>query len=98
MNKKEILPLESFFIDLNDRSSDNGISETVNELKKEGYFQIKLKVKTSAENKMYDLQLDTDVFTKIKNIQDLPDWVIIKFILADGTLQDSEFKKRILND
>jgi|APIni6443716594_1056825.scaffolds.fasta_scaffold00919_6 tRNA-binding EMAP/Myf-like protein len=97
MNKGEGTKLNSLFIDLNDRSSDNIISQSIAEIKNSGYTQVNLEVKTSTELEAVKLQVDIDLFTRIKEVQDLPDWVIVKLILADGKLKDSSFKERVSN-
>ena len=97
MNKNEGIKLKTLFIDLNDRSSDNIISHSMAEIKSSGFTHINLEVKTSIEQETTKLKIDIDLFGRIKEIQDLPDWVIVKLILADGKLKDSRFKNRILN-
>ncbi|MCW9065680.1 MAG: hypothetical protein OQJ78_05230, partial [Ignavibacteriaceae bacterium] len=95
MNKINSNEIKSLFIDLNDRSSDNSISEKIAELKNSGLSEIQLEVKNSPEYDIQNLQLDIDLFIKIKAIQDLPDWVIIKLILAEGKLKGSKFSEQI---
>ena len=97
MNRSEGTELKSFFIDLNDRNSDNAISHSVAEIRNSGYTQVNLEVKTSTEQETIKFQIDIDLFIKIKEVQDLPDWVIVKLILADGKLKGSSFKKRVSN-
>ena len=92
MNKNEGIKLKTLFIDLNDRNSDNTISHSMTEIRISGYTQVNLEVKTSTEQEAIKLQVDIDLFTRIKEVQDLPDWVIVKLILADGKLKDSRFK------
>ena len=95
MNKNELSDMKKLSIDLAERSDDNSFSEKVNELKNDGHSQIKLKLKISPEKLTEDLLLDVDLFTKIKTIQDLPDWVIIKLILVKGTLKRSNFQEQL---
>ena len=97
MNRSEGTELKSLFIDLNDRNSDNAISHSVAEIRNSGYTQVNLEVKTSTEQETIKFQIDIDLFIKIKEVQDLPDWVIVKLILADGKLKGSSFKKRVSN-
>ncbi len=97
MNKGESKELSTLFIDLNDRSSENSISEQIIELKKSGETQIQLEFILSQEQGIKKLQMDIDLFSRIKEIQDLPDWVIIKLILANGLLKGSSFNERISN-
>ncbi len=94
MNNNVIDP-KPLFIDLNDKSKDNSISEKVAELKNAGYSKIKLEVKGPSEKENTNFKIDTDLFLKIKSIQELPDWVIVKLILADGKLKGSKFPEQI---
>lgn len=95
MNKIIRKESKTLFIDLNDRSSDNPISEKAKELKNSGQSKVQLKVKNSPDYEIQILQLDVDLFTKIKAIQDLPDWVIIRLILAKGKLKESKFSEQV---
>ena len=97
MNKNEGIKLKTLFIDLNDRSSDNIISHSMAEIKSSGFTHINLEVKTSIEQEAVKLQVDIDLFTRIKEVQDLPDWVIVKLIMADGKLKGNSFKERVSN-
>jgi hypothetical protein len=92
-----VTEFKTLFIDLNDRSSDNTISHSMTEIKNSGYTKVNLEVKTSTEQETIKMRVDMDLFRRIKEVQDLPDWVIIKLILADGKLKDSRLKERISN-
>ena len=97
MNRSEGIELKSLFIDLNDRNSDNAISHSVAEIRNSGYTQVNLEVKTSTEQETIKFQIDIDLFIKIKEVQDLPDWVIVRLILGNAKLKSTDFKKRITN-
>ena len=97
MSRSEPKERKSLFIDLNNRSSDNSLSDQFGDLKEAGYTQFNLEIKPSIEDEIINLKVDIDLFRRIKEIQDLPDWVIVKLILANGKLKDSSFKERISN-
>jgi hypothetical protein len=97
MNKNELIELKSLVIDLNDHSSINLLSQTINELKKDGYTSVTLDIKTSPEQELNKSQIDIELFRKIKEVQELPDWVVINMILAARKLKSSNFRDRILN-
>ena len=97
MNKSELKRIKSLFFDLNDRNSDNYLTDQLTEIKKSGYHQVNLELKESSSAETVKLQVEIDMFSRIKNIQDLPDWIIIKLILVDGKLKDSSFKNRFSN-
>lgn len=89
---------QELFIDIDDKSSDNTISERISDLIISGYKSVKLEVSSSSNKRGSNIELDLVQFKRIKEIQDLPDWVIIKLILAAGSLRESSFKDRFLND
>ena len=97
MSRSEQKEPKSLFIDLNDRSSDNSLSDQFVDLKEAGYIQLNLEIKPSIEDEIINLKVDIDLFSRIKKIQDLPDWVIVKLILANANLKSTDFKKRITN-
>jgi hypothetical protein len=98
MNKTEEVNFNSLFIDLDERNNDNALTPGLNELKNSGFSGVNLEVKSSANQIIKNLFLDIDLFLRIKNVQDLPDWVIVKFILTAGILNSSSFADRISND
>src|SRR3989304_4029268 len=97
MNRSEVTEFKTLFIDLNDRSSYNTISHSMTEIKNSGYTKVNLEVKTSTQQETIKIRVDMDLFRRIKEVQELPDWVIIKLILADGKLKECRFKERISN-
>jgi hypothetical protein len=82
---------------LNDRSSDNSLSDQFVDLQEASYTQFNLEIKPSIEDEIINLKVDIDLFGRIKKVQDLPDWVIVKLILANANLKSTDFKKRITN-
>jgi hypothetical protein len=44
------------------------------------------------------LKIDVKIFNKIKEMQQLPEEVIIKFLLAESSLSNSDFLKRMNDD
>jgi DUF438 domain-containing protein len=97
MDEKELIELKSLLIDLNDKSSVNELSQAFNELKNNGYTSVTVDIKTSPEQELKKSQIDIELFRKIKEVQELPDWVVINLILAAGKLKSSSFRNRILN-
>ena len=98
MSEKEIIEIKSLQIDLNDENSTNLVAQKLTELKNEGYDSVTISIKTSTEEELKKSGLDIKVFKKIKQIQDLPDWVVINLMLATGKLKESKFKLRSLNE
>ena len=86
--------MKSLSIDLNDRASENSITERLAEIDEK---EINLELRNDSNGNVEKMRLNVHLFTKIKEIQDLPDWVIIKLLLAEGKLKNSDFNKRLLN-
>ena len=86
--------MKSLSIDLNDRASENSITKRLSEIDEK---EINLQIRNDSNGNVEKMRLNVHLFTKIKEIQDLPDWVIIKLLLAEGKLKNSDFNKRLLN-
>ncbi len=93
MDKNELIELKSLVIDLNDQNSVNSMTQTFTELKNSGYSQVTVNIKTSPEQELKKSQIDLELFSKIKAVQELPDWVVINLILAAGKLKRQQFKE-----
>ena len=98
MNEKELIDIKSLHIDLDDENSVKLIDQTLHELKNKGYDRITIEIRTSTEQELKKSDLDIEVFKKIKETQDLPDWVVIKLMLAAGKLKESKFKVQSFNE
>ena len=98
MSEKEVIEIKSLQIDLNDENSTKLVAQKLTELKNEGYDSVTISIKTSTEEELKKSGLDIEVFKKIKEIQDLPDWVVINLMLAAGKLKKSKIKVRSLNE
>ena len=98
MSEKKLIDIKSFQIDLNDENSTEIFAQTLDELKNKGYKSVIIEIKTSTEEELKKSDLDIEVFKKIKNVQDLPDWVVINLMLAAGKLKESKFNLRLLNE
>ena len=98
MSEKELIGLKSFKIDLNKESSFKMIFDSLTELKKKGYNQLSIDIKTSPEQELKKSKLDGKIFSKIKETQELPDWVVINFMQAAGKLKNSSFKDRFKSE
>ena len=87
--------MKSLSIDLNEKASENSIKERLFEIDEE---VINLEIRNDSNGNVGEMTLNVHLFTKIKQIQDLPDWVIVRLMLAEGKLNNSDFRDRILND
>lgn len=97
MSEKELIDIMSLQINLDDKDSTELIAETLAELKNKGYHRVTVDIRTSTEQELKKSGLDLKVFNRIKDVQDLPDWVVINLMMAAGKLKESKFKVRSLN-
>jgi hypothetical protein len=98
MDEKEMIELKSLIIDLSNESSVNLLSQTLAELRNCGYSHVRVDIKTSPEQELKNSGLDIQVFRRIKEIQDLPDLVVINLMLAAKKLKESSYKERLFNE
>mgnify|MGYP006872372155 CR=1 FL=1 len=45
-----------------------------------------------------DLKVNSELIKRIKEIQDLPEEIILKFIQASGSLSSTDFEKDFINE
>ena len=45
-----------------------------------------------------DLNVNSELIKRIKEVQDLPEEIIFKFILAAGSLSSTDFEKSFINE
>lgn len=88
--------LPKLFIEFNTKNSDNIISMEIQNLNISNSPVINLEVKES-NGRINNFKLDIQLFKTIKIVQDLPDWAIVKMLLASGKLKDSGYQYRISN-
>jgi hypothetical protein len=98
MSEKEKININSLQINLSDEKSIEHISNQLSELKKEGYEQVTVDFKVSSVQELNKFGIDSNIFKKIKETQELPDWVVINFILAGGKLNGKRFKVKSFNE
>ena len=90
--------MQTFVFDLNDKQAENSLSENLDKIIGSGKDRVTLKLKNTSGKMLQNLELDLDIFLKIKDIQELPDWVIVHLLLAEKSLSGSAFKERIIGD
>ena len=89
--------MQTFVFDINDKQAENSLSERLEKIRGSGEDRVELELKNASGKMSQNFDLNLDVFLKIKQIQELPDWVIIKFLIAEGSLSTDDFKKRLFN-
>jgi hypothetical protein len=88
--------LKSLVFELNEKQAENLLSERLEQITGSSKERIILELKNTSGKMPQNLELDIDLFKKIKEIQELPDWVIVKLLMADKSLSRSNFKERII--
>lgn len=71
--------------------------EITDKLKSEKVENISITINKSNTELLRKLNIDQIVFDKIKKIQQLPDDVVINFLLAESSLSETDFADRISN-
>jgi len=98
MNKKDNRNLLTF--DTIDWQSGivNIPKKVLNQLKSQKAKGISVILAKSIADKLEENKIDKKVFEAIKSTQQLPDEVILNFLLAENSLKNTNFHKRIINE
>ena len=81
-----------------DLEKDENFEEVVRELKSlrdQGYSRTNILVYKNVLEEIRLAGIDESLFKKIKNKQDLPDYVILDFIRCAGSVKEEDFGKRV---
>jgi hypothetical protein len=84
-------------INLNEDESSVQFSESVNDLKKQGFEKIKVTIEGSIKDLLKKSGYSSEVFERIRNKQDLPDWVIYDLFEVSGKLKVTNINNRLKN-
>jgi len=98
MSENKKVNIESMQINLDDNKSIELLSNRLSDLKEKGYKQVIIEIKMSIEQQLTKFSLDIATFERIKEMQELPDWVVINLLLAGGKLKGTDFKVRSINE
>lgn len=98
MSENEKINIKSLQLNLSDEDQLKLVSKQLSELKKKGYEHITIDFNITSEQELKRNNIDVQVFKKIKTTQELPDWVVIKLMLAGGKLKRTKFKARSINE
>lgn len=88
--------MKSFVFDLNDKQAENLLSKKLDKIKGSGEDRVTLELINVSSRMPQNLELDVEMFSRIKETQELPDWVIVKLLLADKSLSGSDFEERFI--
>ena len=97
MNENKLNNIKVTNINLSKNKTSEQISELMKDLKKQGFKEIEITIKGSPKNLLKKPGLDIMIFKRIKNKQDLPDWVIYDLIESSGKLKGTDFNRRLKN-
>lgn len=81
---------------INDDGSINLPINKLKELKENGFNEITIVVYGSAKNSAQSMELDLDLFGKIKEVQGLPDAVILDLLKSKGSMTNSNSLKKMI--
>lgn len=80
---------------INDDGSINLPINKIKELKENGFNEIMIVVYGSAIYAAQSMELDLDLFEKIKEVQGLPDAVILDLLKSKGSMTNSNSLKKL---
>jgi uncharacterized protein (UPF0335 family) len=97
MNEDDSKVLKSLNISITDKDNQQKVKKVFDELISDGFDEISIEIKASAENAAKNSGFDMKVFNKIKEVQGIPGWVVLNFLSSEGKLSASDFRNRFLD-
>ena len=95
MNENDSKVIKSFNINITDKDELIKVKNAFVELKAEGFDEVRIEIKASAESAAKNSGYDMNVYKKIKEMQSLPEWVVFDLLSSEGKLSGSDFRNRI---
>ncbi|MBT8379342.1 MAG: hypothetical protein KJN64_08935 [Ignavibacteria bacterium] len=98
MSENKLVRNKTLNLNLSDNKTLEEISGTLKEMRKQGFEKVRITIEASINDLLEKNNYSVDLFNKIKETQDLPDWVVYDFIETDGILKNNEFENRLKNE
>lgn len=95
MNKENLTAVFNFETEITKNGEMNLPIEKLRELYAKGFKKVNVVFFGSSEEAAADMDLDLELFNKIKDLQGLPDTVVLDFLTSKGALKDSKIEERI---
>jgi len=97
MSKDDLKILKLLKVNTRDSNALKEINTQINKLKKDGFEELSIEIKSKLDANLKNSGFSKRTFDKIKQVQDLPDWVVLDLLNSTGTLKGSGYDKRIKN-
>jgi len=95
MDKENQTAVFNCDVEINENGEINLPSEKLKELHSKGFKKVSIVFFGSSEKAVAEKNLDIDLYNRIKDLQRLPDTVILDFMTSKGVLKNSDIQKRI---
>ena len=97
MSESRLNTIKVLNINLNEDKSSVQFLESVNDLKKQGFEKVQVTIEGSIRDLLKKSGYSIELFERIKNKQDLPDWVIYDLFEVSGKLKGTNINSRLKN-
>lgn len=95
MDKENLTAIFNYESEIGENGEVNFPAEKLKELHDKGFKKVNIVFFGSSENAASELDIDLDMFNKIKDLQGLPDTVVLDFLTVKGALKNSKIEERI---
>ena len=95
MNEENLSELFSFESDIDEDGNIKIPKDKFASFKQKGFSQIKINVYADSKKLAENLGYDSNLFDEIKNMQSLPDSVVLDLLMCKGKLTGRNFENRI---
>ncbi|MEG8946835.1 hypothetical protein [Rosettibacter firmus] len=95
MNEESYTKLFSFITTINNDYTINIPSEELEKIFKSGINEIRIDIYGNIYSAINNLEIDINIFNKVKSLQKIPEDVTLNFLKAKGSLINSNIRERI---
>lgn len=96
MNDEMKTEVFSFYAEIDSEGELKIPKEKLKTLRQKGFKEVLVNIYGSARDAAENTGLDVQTFDKIKNVQSLPDLVVLDFIKSKGSLKNSGFINKLI--
>ena len=95
MNEEKLSELFSFESKIDDDGNIKIPKDKLDSFKQKGFSQVKITVHADSKKLAENLGYDSNLFDEIKNMQSIPDSVVLDLLSSKGKLTGHNFENRI---
>jgi enolase len=97
MSENKLNTIKELKLNLTELNAKEILAEAIDEFRHKGFDNIAIKIESSATDLIKKSGYDMESYNQIKELQNLPGWVVYDLIHSSGKLKGTGFNERVTN-